>query len=148
MENGGGLAYLGGYFTYQGHYGKGRWYGTPVAEILPVEILPLPDDRVETPEGAKPKVLNPDHPIMAGLPWDDPPIFLGYNKTKPRDGADLLATIGDAGDPFIACWQVGKGRVFAMTSDCAPHWAAGFVKWPHYGAFWAQVIRWLSEPKS
>jgi uncharacterized membrane protein len=32
VESGGGLVYCGGYFTFQGHYGKGRWYGTPVAK--------------------------------------------------------------------------------------------------------------------
>ena len=52
VEAGGGLVYCGGYFTFQGHYGKGRWYDTPVARILPLEILPLPDDRIEAPEGA------------------------------------------------------------------------------------------------
>jgi uncharacterized membrane protein len=46
VESGGGLVYCGGYFTFQGHYGKGRWHGTPVAKVLPLEILPLPDDRI------------------------------------------------------------------------------------------------------
>ncbi|GAB4458909.1 MAG: glutamine amidotransferase [Anaerolineae bacterium] len=147
VEQGGGLAYVGGYFTFQGHHGQGRWYGTPVARILPVEILSLHDDRIETPEGARPRVLNADHPVMAGIPWDEPPLFMGYNKTNPRAGADLLARIGDDDDPFIACWSVGQGRVLAITSDVAPHWGSGFVKWPHYQQFWDQAIRWLSgEP--
>lgn len=144
VENGGGLAYVGGYFTYQGHHGQGRWYGTPVARILPVEILPMHDDRIETPEGARPRILRPDHPILAGIPTDPMPIFMGYNKTAPRQGAELLARIGDDDDPFLACWTVGKGRVLAITSDVAPHWGSDFIRWPHYQQFWDQAIRWLS----
>lgn len=144
VRRGGGLAYLGGYFTYQGHHGKGRWYGTPVAEILPVEMLPLHDDRVECPEGARLALVDPDHPITSGLTWDRPPIFMGYNRTRERTGARLLARIGDDGDPLVACWQVDRGRVLAFTSDVAPHWGTDFAGWPEYGRFWDRVVRWLS----
>jgi len=71
-------------------------------------------------------------------------MFMGYNKTNPRPGADLLARIGDDDDPFLACWKVGKGRVLALTSDVAPHWGSDFVQWPHYQRFWDQAVRWLS----
>ena len=143
VENGGGLAYVGGYFTYQGHHGQGRWYGTPVAKILPLEIIALHDDRIETPEGARPRIHDTAHPVMAGIDWAQPPMFMGYNKTNRRAGADLLATIGDDDDPFLACWSVGQGRVLAITSDVAPHWGSDFVQWPHYQQFWDQAIRWL-----
>ena len=144
VENGGALAYVGGYFTYQGHHGQGRWYGTPVSKILPLEILSLHDDRIETPEGVRPRILKATHPILEGIPLDPMPMFMGYNKTNPREGAELLARIGDDDDPFLACWQVGKGRVLAITSDVAPHWGSDFIQWPHYARFWDQAVRWLS----
>jgi uncharacterized membrane protein len=143
VQNGGGLFYVGGYFTYQGHNGQGRWYGTPVAKILPVEILPLPDDRIETPEGAHIRALRPNHPILEGLPLNSSPVFMGYNKTAPRAGADLLAVIGEDEDPFLSCSKVGRGRVVALTSDCAPHWGSDLVRWPYYQEFVNRVIRWL-----
>ena len=146
VEGGGGLAYIGGYFTFQGHHGQGRWFGTPVAKILPVEILSLHDDRVEAPEGAQIKVLKPEHPIWSGIPVEDLPIFMGYNKTNPRQGAELLAIIGEE-DPLLACWEVGQGRVMTLTSDAAPHWGSDFIRWPYYNQFWAQVISWLTLGK-
>jgi len=144
IHNGGGLAYVGGYFTFQGHHGQGRWYNTPVAKILPVEILSLHDDRIETPEGAYPRFLLTDHPILAGIPLDSAPMFMGYNQTNSRPGAELLAVIGDDNDPFLACWQVGEGRVMVITSDVAPHWGSDFVRWDYYQQFWHQAISWLS----
>jgi len=144
VENGGGLAFCGGWLSYQGRFGHGRWYGTPVAEILPVEILPLPDDRVETPEGSKVSVENTEHPILREIPWNTCPTFLGYNRVgKVKYGATLLAKIND--DPLIAVWDCKKGRVMAFTSDPAPHWGAMFTKWEHYPRFWVNAIKWLAK---
>jgi uncharacterized membrane protein len=72
-------------------------------------------------------------------------MFMGYNQTKPRPGADLLAVIGDEDDPLLAAWQVGKGRVLAITTDAAPHWGSDFIRWPHYQQFWHQAISWLGD---
>lgn len=145
IQNGGGLAYIGGYFTYQGHNGQGRWYNSSLAKVLPVEILPLPDDRIETPEGAQPSFVYPDHPILKGLPLKEFPIFMGYNQTRARPGADLLGIIGEEGDPFLACCESGKGRIMAITSDAAPHWGSDFVRWPYFTQFWNQAMHWLSK---
>jgi uncharacterized membrane protein len=57
---------IGGYLTFQGIDGRGRWHGTPVEEVLPVTIQAI-DDRMEVPEGFNPVVVN-DHPLLAGLP--------------------------------------------------------------------------------
>ena len=146
VESGGGLIYCGGYFTYQGHYGKGRWYGTPVAEILPLEILPLPDDRIEAPEGA---------PIFD---IDDRPS--GDRRNRLERPADLHGIQPDRGNPerrpfardasgrtetrFLAVGEHGSGRVLAMVADPAPHWGSDFVRWPHYGRFWNQAVRWVA----
>ena len=145
VESGGGLIYCGGYFTYQGHYGKGRWHGTPVAKILPLEILPLPDDRIESPEGAPLSEIDDGHPVTSGMDWSDPPVFMGYNRAGGlQNGGRLLGRIGDEGDPFLAVGEHGRGRVIAITSDPAPHWGSDFVRWPHYAQFWNQAARWVS----
>jgi uncharacterized membrane protein len=142
VEEGGGLAMCGGWYSFSGRFGQGAWYGTPVAEVLPVE-LERGDDRVEAPDGAFVKVADASHPVVRGVPWETCPPFLGYNKLKPKPGAQVLATIGE-GDPFIVVWERG-GRVMAFASDPVLHWGINFVKWEHYGRFWAQAIRWLAK---
>lgn len=142
VEEGGGLAMCGGWYSFSGRFGQGAWYGTPVAEVLPVE-LERGDDRVEAPDGAFVKVADASHPVVRGVPWETCPPFLGYNKLKPKHGARVLATIGE-GDPFIVVWEHG-GRVMAFASDPVLHWGINFVKWEHYGKFWAQAIRWLAR---
>lgn len=142
IKEGGGLIYGGGYFTYQGRYGRGNWYGTPIADILPVEILNVNDDRQETPEGVKAKIIRTDHPVTRGIPWEECPIFFGYNKTEIKPDGDLLGTIEEY--PFLAVGTYNKARVIAFTPDPCAHWGEHFTRWEYYPQFWHQAVRWVS----
>lgn len=138
---GGGLVMVGGYLTFQGIEAKARWSGTPVEEALPVTLLTI-DDRVESPSGTVPKVRQLDHPIVAGLPptW---PALLGYNRVRPREGADLVVAVGD--DPLIVAGGYGDGRSVAFTSDCGPHWCPPpFVQWDGYPTMWQNLVGWVA----
>lgn len=143
VEGGGGFLMVGGYLSFAGLNGIARWANTDVAEVLPVEIA-THDDRVEVVQGFRFEVTQPDHPIMAGLPWGEATWTLcGYNRVTLRPGAALLAKYQN--DPFVACWDYKAGRSAIFASDFAPHWAGDFVHWPHYGAFWRQMMRWLAR---
>jgi uncharacterized membrane protein len=138
---GGGLIMVGGYLTFQGIEGKGRYAGSAVEETLPVLISPF-DDRVELPEGVAPTVCAPDHPLAAGLPaiW---PEILGYNRLTARPEAVTVAVAGD--DPLLAGWDFGRGRSVAFASDCGPHWAPpAFVEWDGYQTLWQNIADWVA----
>jgi len=141
VADGGGLVKIGGYMSFTGIDARARYGMSPLASVLPVELLPY-DDRIELPEGASPEVVEAAHPIVSGLgsAW---PALLGYNKTIAKAGAMVLASIG--GDPLIAVGQHGAGRVVVFTSDVAPHWAPpGFMQWQHYPALWGRIVGWAS----
>ena len=142
VANGGGLVMIGGYLTFQGIDGRARWAGTPVEAALPV-TMQTTDDRVEAPAGVEPVVRLPDHPIVAGLtgPW---PALLGYNRVRPREGADIVVSVGE--DPLIVAGSHGLGRGVAFTSDCGPHWCPPpFVSWTGYAAMWSQLVGWVAR---
>ena len=69
-RQGGGLLMVGGWTSFSGRFGHGGYYDTPVEEALPVNCLKGMDDRVETPEGAKVIVKQPDHAILARIAWE------------------------------------------------------------------------------
>ena len=142
IAEGGGLIYGGGYFTFQGRYGRGNWYGTPIADALPVEILNVNDDRQETPEGVKAKIIHSDHPVTRGIPWEQCPVFFGYNKANIKPDGELLGTIEDY--PFLAVGTYGKARVLTFTPDPCAHWGEYFTHWDYYAQFWRQSVRWVS----
>ena len=79
---------IGGYMTFMGIEGKGRWGGTKVEEILPV-TMEAGDDRVERPSGAVIHIDPASHPILEGLDETWSPL-LGYNRLKAKEGGQVL----------------------------------------------------------
>jgi uncharacterized membrane protein len=143
VEQGGGFLMVGGYLSFAGLNGIARWADTDIETILPVNIAHH-DDRVEVTQGFRFQLNQKDHPIVASLPWNDSDWTLcGYNRVTLKDGATLIASYQD--DPFIACWDYQNGRTAIFASDFAPHWAGDFVHWPHYSAFWRQMLTWLAK---
>lgn len=141
VVEGGGLAMMGGYLSFQGLDGKARWNGTPVADVLPVTMLDG-DDRVEVPEGIRPTIVSPAHPVVHGI--EDLPVFLGYNRTIAKPGARIIATVG--ADPLIAAWETGAGRALAWTTDIGPHWCPDEASSSSsLRQAWCQAVRWLAD---
>lgn len=147
VSAGGGLAMIGGYFSFQGINGAARWRGTAVDAALPVSCLAI-DDRVETPEGFSAAIEAPGHPILAGLGDQSWPVLLGLNETTLKPDAMLLASAPaeQGGHPLLAVREHGAGRTLAWTSDLGPHWAPQtFVDWLGYGRLWNQSLDWLAK---
>lgn len=146
---GGGLVMIGGYLTFQGIDGRGRWHRTAVEDALPVECLPY-DDRIEVPEGFRADIVgDASHPVLAGLggEW---PLLLGANevKLKADNGATLLARLpeSEGGHPLLVAGTYGEGRTIAWTSDIGPHWLpTPFVEWPGYATLWKNVLGWVTK---
>jgi uncharacterized membrane protein len=148
VENGGGLMLAGGYMGFQGMFGTARFHDTPVEDVLPVRCLPYADG-MEVPQGLQISIVQPTHPILAGINGPLPPI-LGMNKVDFRsDGSSLLlATCPYRGAdwPLLAVRDYGRGRTAAWATDIGPHWLSQeFLGWPLYGKLMANMVRWLAR---
>ncbi len=141
VTSGGALIMCGGYYSFAGIYGAAKYYRTPIEEILPVTIYPF-DDRIEAPEGTQVEIMQPDHPIVAGIkaPW---PNLLGYNELVMRPEATLVARVGE--HPLLATREIDHGKTLIWASDIGPHWCPEpFVTWDGYGKLWLQALNWLT----
>jgi uncharacterized membrane protein len=144
---GGGLMLAGGYMGFQGMFGTARFHDTAVEDVLAVRCLPH-GDGLEAPEGLRAAIVEPMHPLLAGIegPW--PPI-LGLNKLDLRadDGCRLLASCACRGRdwPLLAVREIGKGRSAAWATDIGPHWLSqDFLEWDGYARLMANLVRWLA----
>lgn len=142
--SGGGLIMVGGYMSFSGIDAKAGYGRSPLAEILPVDVLTV-DDRCEHPEGIVPDVLVEVHPALGGV-GSNWPHLLGYNKTVAGSEGQVLVSIN--GDPLISVREVGEGRVAVFTSDLAPHWAPPqFLDWSGYASLWRALAAWVGNGK-
>ncbi len=142
VRGGGGLVMVGGYLSFTGIDGKANFGSSPIAQVLPVDLLPH-DDRVECPQGIVPEVDVPDHPTLGGVSGEWPHL-LGYNRLIPRP--DSTVVVRCAEDPLLVVRQEGNGRVVAFASDLAPHWApTEFLEWSGYGPLWQSILEWAAH---
>ncbi|MCL4220371.1 MAG: hypothetical protein KJZ65_03275 [Phycisphaerales bacterium] len=74
-----------------------------------------------------------------------PPIT-GYVVAADRGGLSMVTLRGQEEDPVAAQWQYGLGRVYTFTSDASSRWAASWVAWQQFKAFWEQQVRWTMRP--
>lgn len=140
VREGSGLAMFGGWESYYGRLGE--YHRSPLAAALPVEMLAADDRR----NAAQPCLLSKkcEHPILAGLPWHEPPGVGGYNAVTPKPQTQVLLTgvqfqVTHAGRdwqftpgdevPMLVVGKHGAGRTAALATDVAPHWVGGWVDW-------------------
>jgi hypothetical protein len=84
--------------------------------------------------------------VLPGVPLDSFPVLTGYVATTPRAAADVVLK-SPQGDPLLATWQYGLGRVVAWTSDAEGRWTTDLLRWPSANRFFGDIVSY-SLPQS
>jgi uncharacterized membrane protein len=152
-ERGGGFLMLGG----RNSFSSGRYQNTPIADILPVELLA---DRA-MPVVDKVKLVLTDrgrtHDLMrlSGDPatnnkiWGQLPPLEDFNRVGDVKPGGVVLARGDpdnsGGNPILLAFQrYGRGRTMAFMTGSSWHWQ---MEMDHedqtHELFWKQMLRWL-----
>lgn len=128
--------------------GGGRFYRVVDPTVLP-RILVKAVRVVRSPlvrEGDfEPVVPATGSTLVQALPPGMPPLG-GLVLTQPREEPTVVYSIlTPGGEPVLAHWNAGLGRVAAFTSD-AHHWASRWIEWPGYGQMWVRIARTIARP--
>ena len=122
-------------------WGHGRFYQSNSLSDIPQIFIK------ETREALKPWIVEgriaPQLASLAdvipGVPLDSFPVLSGYVATTPRAAADVVLK-SPQGDPLLATWQYGLGRVMAWTSDAQGRWTSGLLAWPAANRFFGDIV--------
>lgn len=123
--------------------GSGRFHAAPSPSLIPqifiketaVVLKSAIHEEPFTPQ----RVLASE--LIRGIDPDGFPLLLGHVTTEPRARAETPLLTGN-GDPLLAHWQYGLGRVAAFTSDARARWARDWLTWDQFQTFWRQVVHW------
>lgn len=164
VMRGGSFAMIGGPLSFT----AAGYAETPIAEILPVDVLPrgTPESEAITTDRFQPVIAEgaTHHPLVGLLPdpdanagaWAALAPMIGVNVVRgvAHEGQVLLqhptAHAPDGGPlPVLVSGAAGRGRVVALTSDTSWRWGlttggtTGDAS--AYERFWDRVIRWLAR---
>ena len=92
-------------------------------------------------------VVNSDGPLRSTSRM---PSITGYGVVADRDRRAEVGARGPEGDPIVAYWNHGLGRVAAFTGDPFGPWAGDWPSWNARldgaeDAFWRTMARWASR---
>jgi uncharacterized membrane protein len=160
-ERGGGLLVMGGR-----SFAQGGLSGTPLEEVLPVELTDRRGGlaRASLPAGDltphNRMSLTPDgelHPMMriAASPDETrkqwaalPALAASAALGGPRPGAKILALTTAPGGgvyPVVAVQRYGHGRSMIFAGEASWRWKMMVASSDHaYDTFWRQAARWLA----
>jgi uncharacterized membrane protein len=162
VRAGGGLVVAGGAMCYgSGHERLGsadyrtpnrRQYlglaGSPLAEILPVEVPDAVTLAAFEDAGHKRPAVSVARPdaMIDGLDLAAWP-FEAIHRVRAKEGAEVLVAATD-GSPLIVRWAVGKGRVVCVLAS--PRGGvlvrgadrAASPVWPQEAVLWDRALRW------
>jgi len=160
VDRGAGLIMLGGFGTF----GPGGYAETPLADVLPIRMSRLEEQKPgEPPAGdmhlagplrMRPSRFGADHFALAlagdraknAALWRQLPPLDGANRFDPRrlkPGALVLA-VAQKDRPLLVAQPVGAGRVMAFAGDTTWHWVMRGFDDAHK-RFWRQIILWLAH---
>mgnify|MGYP005843640723 CR=1 FL=1 len=155
VDRGKGLLMIGGFHSF----GAGGYYGTPLADVLPVVMgrLERQDFELDKPissdlhlRGPLPMLPTSAHPITSLgrdeenlAVWRSLPPLLGANRLKEKPRSQVLAAT-PAGDPLLIAGDYGPGRVLAFAGDSTHRWWQ-YGRQAEHRRFWRQVILWLAH---
>ncbi|MBA7504026.1 hypothetical protein ES706_02651 [subsurface metagenome] len=156
METGGGFLMIGG----DNSFARGRYEGTPVEEILPVEMEEVKGNiiidgkfKMLTREARHPILRLSDNPGENSQIWARMPELDGCNrllKAKPDAivlGVHPLIKNKYGNLVILAVWEKGKGRVMSVASNSTWRWSfqarGRGGTGAYYERFWHQAVHWL-----
>lgn len=97
-------------------------------------------------EGQFDPVVRPTGSTLT-IGMEQAPPLGGLVITAPHeDPLVSLEMIHPEGEPLLAHWQVGLGRVAAFTSDIDGRWSRYWTPWAGSQAFWTQLVRTIARP--
>jgi len=130
------------------NWGKGRFYSVPNRFNLPEVLLKQPTS-AQLPAYRTGEYALEGH---GGALWwggereDELPTVQGYVESELKDGAEVVLSIAETGQPLVSSWMFGAGRTGAFTSEPLGAGTASFENWPGYGRFLGRFLARCASP--
>jgi Mg-chelatase subunit ChlD len=124
--------------------GEGEFYRADQArlpQVIVAETFRVTRELIQ--EDIFTPVLRIPADFLGGLPDPLPPV-LGYLRTRAKTTAEVYLEVGE-GDPLLAAWRYGNGRVAVFSADTGERWLSAWIHTQFYNRFFGQLVRFLER---
>ena len=122
--------------------GRGRYYFTE--DFAQIPRIFMEETKTITKKGAVEKKIQPEllkkGDLLEGMTLEPIPEILGYNTADPKPTSEVFLT-AERGDPLLARWRFGLGKVAVLLTDNGKQWALNWRTWPQYSPLLARLVR-------
>jgi Ca-activated chloride channel homolog len=127
--------------------GNGRYYFTEnMVDIPSIAYREISlATRVAEVQGEVDPIFVSPSPVLRGVEVEGLPSLGGYVATQPKDAATVVLR-SERGDPLLAHWHYGLGKVAAWTSDSEGLWSTRWASDEQGARIWDQAVRWAMPP--
>ncbi len=139
VEDGGGLAVFGGFYSY----GNSDLKNSLLADFLPLTVVKSPFDLRYAPEQVL--AVGNRAAFLKTATWGASLVSPWYHELTPAKDAVVLIKAEPA--PWLAVRRAGRGRVLACAGTLfgeAPEGKILFWDWSGWPAFVAEMFKWLA----
>ncbi len=122
--------------------GGGRYYYTE--DFAQIPRIFLEETKKISKTGAIEKRITPEllkkGDLLEGLKLTAIPHLGGYNTSEAKPTSEVFLT-ADRGEPLLARWRYGLGRVTVLLTDSGGKWAVPWRKWREYAPLMVSIVR-------
>jgi len=144
-----GLGFLmaGGPQSFGGYepWGHPSWEGSPVADVLPVDLLK--DWRfTDAKFHLVPAPGQGDHPLLRQIPWRQVPLH-DYNRVTAKPGSVVVGVSDEypPGSPILTYMEMGEGLTEAFVFDWGGGSVREFHRWTYGSIAVSNLIYWVAR---
>lgn len=122
--------------------GRGRYYYTEDFSQIPRIFLEETKTITKTnivEKKIKPALLKRGD-LLQKLKVEPIPELVGYNSSEPKPTSEVFMT-ADRGEPLLARWRYGLGKVTVLLTDSGFRWARSWRQWKQYAPLMARLVR-------
>jgi|GEM_PF-1366289 len=125
--------------------GEGKFAQVTGGEGIPNVIFP-PSAEKSGKKVEEGRFQSEYNPAPVPLPPENLPPLDGYLKTRLKEKAYSIYQFS-GGEPLLAFWNQGQGRVVCWTSDFQGPYTRELSGWTGFSDFWFALLNWLAAPQ-
>jgi hypothetical protein len=79
--------------------------------------------------------------VISGIDFENAPAIGGYMASEALPTSEVILESSDRGEPILARWRFGLGKVTIVTTDAQGGWSRDWADWEGFNTLWPRLVK-------